>query len=302
MSFDVVSGSGGAGNPAVAAARAADAERLVQALTLELTGEKIDLPSFPDVAARVRKALADEHVEIEDAVRIIAAEPALAARLLQLANSAALNTSGKRIADLRQALSRIGFNMARSAAIAFAMSQLRRAEAYRGLEQPLDELWQRSAHVAAVSHVVAHRFTKVNADTALLAGLLQCVGRLYLLTRAVRYPGVLADPAIFQRIVASMEGRITQAILRNWEIADEVIVAVVGCDDQDREHEGATDLTDVLSVGAALASLSPDARADEMLFLGMPSARRMKLDADRCALALRDSHAEIVSLRQALGS
>jgi hypothetical protein len=39
-----------------------------------------------------------------------------------------------------------------------------------------------------------------------------------------------------------------------------------------------------------------------MLFLGMPAARRMKLDADRCALALRDSHAEIVSLRQALGS
>ena len=61
-------------------------------------------------------------------------------------------------------------------------------------------------------------------------------------------------------------------------------------------------LTDVLAVGSALASQSPDARPEEMLFLGMPAARRMKLDADRCALALRDSHAEIVSLRQALGS
>ena len=302
MSFDVVPGSGGTGSPAVAASRAADAERLVQSLTLELAGEKIDLPSFPEVASRVRKALANDDVEIEDAVRIIAAEPSLAARLLQLANSAALNTSGKRIADLRQALSRIGFNMARSAAIAFAMSQLRRAEAYRGLEQPLDELWQRSAHVAAVSHVVAHRFTKVNADTALLAGLLQCVGKLYLLTRAVRFPSVLADPALYQRVVAPLHGRITQAILRNWEIADEVVVAVVASENQDREHDGATDLTDVLAVGSALASQSPDARPEEMLFLGMPAARRMKLDADRCALALRDSHAEIVSLRQALGS
>jgi HD-like signal output (HDOD) protein len=302
MSFDFVSGPGGPASPRVAATRAADADRLVRALTIELASEKIDLPSFPEVAARVRKALANEHVEIENVVRIISAEPALAARLLQLANSAAMNSSGRRIADLRQALSRIGFNMARSAAIAFAMSQLRRAEAYRGLEQPLDELWQRSAHVAAVSHVVARRFTSVNADTALLSGLLQSVGRLYLLTRAARFPGVLEDPAIYQRIVAGLHGRIAQAILRNWEIAEEVVIAVVACENQEREHEGATDLTDVLAVGGALASLAPDARAEEMLFLGMPAARRMKLNADACVVALRESHEEIVSLRQALGS
>jgi HD-like signal output (HDOD) protein len=302
MSFDLVSGPGGPASPRIAASRAADADRLVRALTIELASEKIDLPSFPEVAARVRKALANEHVEIENVVRIISAEPALAARLLQLANSAAMNSSGRRIADLRQALSRIGFNMARSAAIAFAMSQLRRAEAYRGLERPLDELWQRSAHVAAVSHVVARRFTSVNADTALLAGLLQSVGRLYLLTRAARFPGVLEDPAIYQRIVAGLHGRIAQAILRNWEIAEEVVVAVVACENQEREHEGATDLTDVLAVGGALASLAPDARADEMLFLGMPAARRMKLNADACVVALRESHEEIVSLRQALGT
>jgi HD-like signal output (HDOD) protein len=302
MSFEFVSGSGGSASPAASAARIADADRLVRALTIELASEKIDLPSFPEVAARVRKALANEHVEIEDVVRIISVEPALAARLLQLANSAVMNTSGRRIADLRQALSRIGFNMARSAAIAFAMSQLRRAEAYRGLEQPLDELWQRAAHVGAVSHVVARRFTRVNADTALLAGLLQSVGRLYLLTRAARFPAVLEDPATYQRIVAGLHGRVSQAILRNWEIAEEVVVAVVACEDHGREHEGTTDLTDVLSVGGALASLAPDARAEEMLFLGMPAARRMRLDASACALALRESHEEIVSLRQALAS
>jgi hypothetical protein len=39
-----------------------------------------------------------------------------------------------------------------------------------------------------------------------------------------------------------------------------------------------------------------------MLFLGMPAARRMKLDADRCGMALIDSQAAIASLRQALGT
>jgi HD-like signal output (HDOD) protein len=301
MVFDFVCPPGTA--PKVEArSRSADAARLIESLTVELAGENIDLPSFPEVAARARKALANEFVEIEDVVRIISAEPALAARLLKLANSAALNSSGRRTADLRQALSRIGFNMARSATIAFAMSQLRRAEAYRGLEQPLDELWQWSAHVAAVSHVVAKRFTRVNADTALLTGVLHGVGRLYLLTRAARFPGLLQDATSYQRIVAEYHGRIAQAILRHWEIADEVVEAVVACEKHDREHEGATDLTDVMAVGSALAALGPSPVAEEMLFLGMPAARRMKLDANACVAALAESHDEIVSLRQALGS
>jgi HD-like signal output (HDOD) protein len=292
----------GALRPRAVAGRGSDVARLVETLTIEMAGEKIDLPSFPDVAVRVRKALANEQVAIDHVVRVISAEPALAARLLQLANSAALNASGKRLMDLRSAISRIGFNMARSATIAFAMSQLRRAEAYKGLEKPLTELWHHSAHVAAVSHVVAKRFTQINADTALLAGLLQGVGKLYLLTRAVRYPALLQDAGTYQRLVAEWHARIAQAILRNWEIGEEVISAAIASENLEREHEGATDLTDVLAVGGALAALGPDPQTEQMLFLGMPAARRMKLDARACGAALAESHGEIVSLRQALGT
>jgi HD-like signal output (HDOD) protein len=192
--------------------------------------------------------------------------------------------------------------MARSATIAFAMSQLRRAEAYKGLDVPLTELWHHSAHVAAVSHVVAKRFSQVNPDTALLAGLLRGIGKLYLLTRAVRYPGVMQDPGTYQRIVAEWHGRVAQAILRNWEMAEEVVTAVVACENPEREHEGATDLTDVLAVGSALAVLGPDPRGEEMLFLGSPAARRMKLDGNSCGAALLESHQDISSLRQALGA
>jgi len=302
MSLDFTSSPGAPGNHGAAAGRSSDVARLVEALTVELAGEKIDLPSFPDVAVRVRKALTNEDVEIEQVVRIISAEPALAARLLQVANSAALNPNGRRLTDLRTAVSRIGFNMARSATIAFAMSQLRRAEAYRGLEAPLTELWHHSAHVAAVSHVVAKRFTRMNADTALLAGLLQGVGKLYLLTRTVRFPALLSDPSIYQRIVADWHVRIAQAILRNWDMADEIVNAVAAAENPDRDHEGVTDLADVIAVSSTLAALGPDPRAEEMLFLGMPAARRMKLDAAACGAALAESHAEIVSLRQVLGS
>lgn len=283
-------------------ARHSDVARLVEALTVELAGEKIDLPSFPDVATRVRRALTNEQVDVEQVVKIVSAEPALAARLLQLANSAALNPNGRRLTDLRTAVSRIGFNMARSAAIAFAMSQLRRAEAYKAVHEPLAELWQQSVHVAAMSHLVAKRFSQVNADTALLAGLLQSVGKLYLLTRAVRFPALLADTGTYQKLVAEWHGRLAEAILRNWELSEDIVNAISASENLERDHEGTTDLTDVLAVATAMTTLGPDPRAEEMLFLGMPAARRMKLNADRCVMALADSHTAISSLRQALGT
>jgi HD-like signal output (HDOD) protein len=283
-------------------ARHSDVARLVEALTVELAGEKIDLPSFPDVATRVRRALTNEQVDVDHVVKIVSAEPALAARLLQLANSAALNPNGRRLTDLRTAVSRIGFNMARSAAIAFAMSQLRRAEAYKGVHEPLADLWQQSVHVAAMSHLVAKRFSQVNADTALLAGLLQSVGKLYLLTRAARFPALLADTGTYQKVVAEWHGRCAEAILRNWELSDQIVTAIVRSEDLERDHEGTTDLTDVLAVATALTTLGPDPRAEDMLFLGMPAARRMKLNADRCLMALADSHTASSSLRQALGT
>jgi len=130
----------------------------VEALAAELSKGKVDLPSFPDIALRVRKVLADENVSQEMVVRVVGSEPALAARLMQIANSAALNFSGKSITELRTAIARMGFNMVRSAAIAFAMSQLRKVDSLKGLEKPLDELWKRSAAVAAMSHAVAKTF------------------------------------------------------------------------------------------------------------------------------------------------
>ncbi|MGH8148536.1 MAG: HDOD domain-containing protein, partial [Steroidobacteraceae bacterium] len=142
----------------------------VQSLAAELSRGKVDLPSFPDIVPRVRQVLADDSVTPSKIVRVVSSEPALAARLLQIANSAALNFSGKAVNDLRTAVARLGFNMVRSAAIAFAMSQLKQAHALDGLERPLDDLWRRSATVAAMSHVVARRLTRVNPDTALLAG------------------------------------------------------------------------------------------------------------------------------------
>ncbi len=100
----------------------------VRSLAAELSGGHVDLPSFPEIALRVRRVLSDPDTTLEKVVRVVGSEPALAARLLRIANSASINRSGHSITDLRTAINRIGHNMVRSASISFAMNQIRKRQ------------------------------------------------------------------------------------------------------------------------------------------------------------------------------
>jgi HD-like signal output (HDOD) protein len=218
-----------------------------------------------------------------------------------MANSAALNFSGKAVTDLRTAVARMGHNMVRSAAIAFAMSQLKNAQALAGLEQPLDVLWRRSASVAAMSHVVARRFSKVNPDTALLAGLLHGVGELYILTRSKQHPQLLADVAAYHAIVRDWHASIAKALLENWGISDEVVSAVAEFEDYERDYRGPPDLTDVLTVAYLMVSYQEQPELIELNMQGVAAYRRIELDRAAYEKLIGESSDEIRAMQQALG-
>lgn len=279
----------------------AEAFAFVQALASELSNGKVDLPSFPDIALRVRQVLADEQVSQEQVVRVVGSEPALAARLMQIANSAALNFSGKPITELRTAINRMGHNMVRSASIAFAMSQLKKVESLKGLEKPLDELWKSSAAVAAMSHAVARRYSRVNPDTAMLAGLVHGIGKLYILTRSSKHPALFADAAIYNQIVRDWHSPVAKALLENWDMAEEIVAAVNEFEDIEREHDGPVDLTDVLTVGTLLAAFKEHPESLEINMHDVAACKRMSIDRASYEKLIDESEHEIEALRQALG-
>lgn len=273
----------------------------VTALATELSSGKIELPSFPDVAIRVRRALADDSTSVEQVVRIVGAEPALAARLLKMSNSAALNRSGKSVTELRTAIARMGYNMVRSAAISFAMAQIRASEGLKGLERPLEQLWRTSTYVAAFAYVLTKNHAKGNPDESFLAGLLHGVGRLYILTRMARFPALLADTATFEAIMRDWHPAVAKAILENWEMSEELVQAVADQDDAAREHEGAADLSDVLIVANMMAAYVDHPENLVLNMSGVNGFRMLGLDESNCANVLGESRTEIEALRQALG-
>ena len=274
----------------------------VQALAVELSAGKVDIPSFPDIVARVRQVLSDEFVSSKQIVRVVSAEPALAGKLLLIANSVALNPGGARIIELKSAITRIGLNMVRSASLSFAMEQMRKSESLAELRAPMTELWERSVLVAAMSYVVAKRFTNVNPDTALLGGLMHGMGKLYILTRASQFPLLFNDQPSYKQIVRDWHASIAKAILENWEINDDIVVAIEEFENLDRTHIGANDLTDVLTVANLLASFHEFPESIELNMQGVKACERMKLDREAVERILSESSQEVASLRAALGT
>lgn len=289
------------GAPAQSVANDGDvAFTFVQALAAELSGKKVELPGFPHIVLRVQRVLADVNSDATRIVRVIGGEPVLAAQLVRMANSAALNPGGVHVTDLRAAVARVGLDTVRTATIACAIQQLRAAPSLRGLETQLDLLWRRSVRVAAISHVIARRLSKVNPDTALLAGMLQGIGKLYILTRASGHRTLFADVPTYQSIEQDWHLSIAAALLENWGISDEIVQAVHDSENFDRDGRGPATLTDVLIVGVLLAEHhdKPDALGAQVQV--QRPLQRLQLTQSSCEAFIKESAQEVVALQTAL--
>jgi len=273
----------------------------VKALAGELSQGHVELPSVPDIVIKLQKTLSDENVSNEIVVRVVGSEPMLAGKLMNMANSAALNGTGRKIADLRMAVARVGFNIVRSAALAFAVEQLRKSPEFKHLEGPLDALWKNSVQIAALSHVIARRFSSLNGDTALLAGLMHNVGRIYILTRASKHPTLTADPLTYNSIVRDWHTNVAKALLENWCVAEEIVEAVAGHEDMDRELRGPVTLTDVLSLAILVEKNRNGAEMLEPNETLMKGLRRLQLSMHDCHAVIDESAEEIAALKAALG-
>jgi len=235
-----------------APAERAAALDFLQTLAVEVSKGTIDLPCFPDVVIKVSNALANPDTTTDRVVTIVGAEPRLAARILQTANSAAFNSTGKHLTDLRLAITRLGQQMVQGTAMSYAMQQVRDAAILRSIAKPLSELWNRSIAVASISRLLAQR-CKVQPDEAFLSGLLHGIGKLYIMVRAaIRAQGQGNQRPLLELIVG-WHASIGKTVLESWNFAAPICEAIGDQTDLDRRWKHEATLTDVLIAAVVLA-------------------------------------------------
>ena len=271
----------------------------IEALARDISANNLIFPSFPDITMRIRSALNDPNISASKVARIVGTEPVLSAQLLRLANSASLYAGCRPVNDLPTAIKRLGYALVRNAAIALGIRQMAQDTHQSIMHVPLEELWRHSIQVAALSYVLAKRLTRLNPDSAMLAGLLHDIGMFYILARANNYPDLFADEATLRNIPYQTHAQISPAILESWDVPEDIIAATRDHATFDRIHYAPADLTDVVMVANILAKRGCPGTAENAEWSTLaPSFGRLNLDATTCAAVMLKSEEEIALISQ----
>ncbi len=164
---------------------------------------------------------------------LISSDPALLARVLGTANSRAFIADGPEIAQVDQAIRRLGTREVWRIAAVLALGACARIRPpLRGAKRAL---WAHSFMVAHAARAVARAVTRepVDPDGAYVAGLLHDIGLMVLLsTEPERCATMLArasdpavgwTPALEAEVGLPPHARIGAAICRHWGLPDELV-------------------------------------------------------------------------------
>ncbi|MCO6439641.1 MAG: HDOD domain-containing protein [Nitrococcus mobilis] len=127
-------------------------------LFCQLIQDRLALPSMPEIALRVRQAINDLDAGANEVARIIQADPVVAARIIQTANSV-IFLGQKASGSLNGAfIVRLGLENVREVIVAATMRKVFQTK-YSLLRRRMVELWAHSTVVAAISAVLSRKLS-----------------------------------------------------------------------------------------------------------------------------------------------
>ena len=98
--------------------------RFLRDIAQDLSRKDLKFPTFIDASLGVRMALGKKDLSNIELARVVTSEPLLCARVVALANSAALNPSGREVTYVKSAVVLVGQNAVRSLSVTLAMEQI----------------------------------------------------------------------------------------------------------------------------------------------------------------------------------
>ncbi len=192
---------------------------------------QVDFPSPSRVASEVIGLARDPDIEITKVATAIGKDPAMAAKLLRIANSA-FYAQRRSSQNIRQSLVIIGLNAALTLALSFSLVSTLRACKPNGIDYR--RYWRRTLLAATASRAFAERVCKGRDEDAFLTGLLQDVAILAIDRSTADFYGQLAQGASHSDQVnyeqEHLDGKdhahYGAMLLRNWNLPELICYAI----------------------------------------------------------------------------
>lgn len=186
-----------------------------------LKNDQYELPSLPDLAVRIGKAIDDPDTVNEDIARLIQMDPSLATRVMSVVNSAAFGGIDP-VRTLQHAVARLGRQQVRNLVFSCIIKGLFRTDSTL-LKKRMQALWAHSARVAAISFVLARVTPGLDPNQAMLAGLVHDIGAIPILQMAREHPKVSSEPTVLDPLIDSLKAEIGALTLAAWHFDHQLV-------------------------------------------------------------------------------
>jgi putative nucleotidyltransferase with HDIG domain len=186
--------------------------------------ESIELPALPRTLLAFMRAVSQDDASMDQVAGLVLREPALAARILSVANSAAFHTAGP-LRSVAQSLQVLGVRILRSVAACLAVQQaFGRLPALQ--PEDLAGFWRHSLFVAELAQAIAAETGQAEPEEAYLCGLLHDIGQLLLLGGlGAGYARILAEagteaslPALERRDLQTDHAAVGAWLVERWKL------------------------------------------------------------------------------------
>ena len=260
---------------------------------------EVDLPSLPEVALKISHAIQNQDADFRQIATTVQADPAIAARIVQVANSA-MYSGVSRVESVQNAITRIGMQATRAIVMSVVLKNLFTPQSAL-VRKRMKTYYQHSIRMGAICHVLATRLSGFDPEQAFLAGLMHNIGVLPLLIQADRHTDLNQDPGVLEQVIQELAWPIGSALLEQWGFEPQFVNAALEATNWGREIAEA-DYCDIVQVAQLNCELIGGSKIEGPPLTELPAFKRLHLDEIDPVKILEDARqeiSEIVSLLEA---
>lgn len=261
----------------------------------------LKLPSLPDIAVKVRKAMLSPYANAADMARIVAADPAMATRLVNAANGP-LKRAVDPIHSIQAAIVRLGVHTSKELVTSFAIKQLFTSRS-KVLNQRMHDLYDTSVDLAAISFALSKQSGKLSPDHMLLAGLLHQIGVIPILSYIEETGLEITDEAELDNIIERLRGAVGSMVVGHWELPTDLFTVVEEYENWQRNATDEIDTCDMIIIAQIYHRLKHHQLEGLPKFDEVPAFKKLypqNQQADFAQTVFQQAHEEIAAIMQLL--
>jgi len=234
----------------------------------QLIDKELNLPSPPAIAVQILNTVQKDDAALVVLGDIISADPALTAKMLQVANSSLFVCNGE-ITSINRAMSVLGTNTIKNIALSFVIAAELNHIDSSGFNF---DLYWRHAVTSAVAAELLSKTIQLKYDDIFVTSLLQNIGILIIImTKGDEYNAILKEAQSSNVDLLALERnkygfnhqQVGYALLKNWLLPDSICEPILYHHDPDKAPEPHSKPAEILQLSDQLASIYTGAETAE---------------------------------------